>query len=247
MYQTGLDIGSRNIKIAILEDGKIIKLMKTETGFNPIDRCHQLLDQTATGIITATGYGRHLAEKAFSCTTVSEISAFAKGAVFLNPAVRTVVDVGGQDSKVIRTNQSGHILHFEMNDKCAAGTGKFLEIMAKTLEMNLNDFGDEQNLCTKEIKISSLCTVFAESEVISLIGSGENRSDIAYALHGMAVDRVYSLAGRTGIADLVMLAGGCAHNKLFVKLLAKRFKTTIFVADNPEYTGAIGAALLSKK
>jgi len=243
MLKTGLDIGSRNIKIAIIEDNKIIHLKKTETGFDPIERCKKLLESIQTGSITATGYGRHLAEKAFNCKTVSEISAFAKGAIFSNPLIQTVIDVGGQDTKIIRTNSTGHILSFEMNDKCAAGTGKFLEIMAKTLEMDMNDFGNSKIIPGKDIKITNLCTVFAESEVISLIGSGDNRLDISYALHKMAVERIYGLSGRVGISFPIMLAGGCAHNKLFTKLLAEKLKTEIHLNDYPEFTGAIGAAL----
>ncbi len=244
MILTGLDIGSRYIKIAIIKNGEIKELRKSETGFDSLRRCRELLGTAETGLITATGYGRHLAEKEFGCKTISEISAFARGAHYFNQKIQTVIDVGGQDSKVIRTDSNGIVQSFEMNDKCAAGTGKFLEIMAKTLEMSFDEFGDCDNTPDKQVKISSLCTVFAESEVISLIGSGENRKNIAYALHEMAVERVASLAGRTGLGGEVAFAGGCAYNKLFVKLLAKKLKREVFVSQYPEFTGAIGAALV---
>ncbi|MBP7434370.1 3-hydroxyacyl-ACP dehydratase [bacterium] len=245
MLSTGIDIGSSNIKIAVIENGLIIDLKKTSTGFNPVEKCRELLGDNINGTVKATGYGRHLAQKAFNCGTVSEISAFAKGAVFFNPEVRTVVDVGGQDSKVIRCNRSGEVLSFEMNDKCAAGTGRFLEIMARALEMTQTEFGNIKPSNSKSIKISSICTVFAESEVISMVGKGESKENIGYALHEMAVERVCSLTNRVGVDGTVSFAGGCAYDRLFVQLLAKKLNRDIFVSAQPEFTGAVGAALLS--
>ncbi|HSA32693.1 MAG TPA: acyl-CoA dehydratase activase [bacterium] len=244
MPHIGLDIGSRNIKLAVMEAGKIATLKKEESGFDPLERCRNLLASCPVGPITATGYGRHLVEKTFSCGTVSEISAFARGALFFDPSVRTVIDVGGQDSKAIRVDGAGRVMAFEMNDKCAAGTGKFLEIMARALEMTIDEFGDRGHRNESRVRISSLCTVFAESEVISLIGRGADRRSIAYALHEMAAERASSLVSRVGVAPTVMLAGGCARNPLFTALLAEKLARPLVVGEFPEFAGAIGAALV---
>lgn len=243
MPRIGLDIGSRNIKIAVLDGGRITALKKEPSGFDPMERCRRLLAELPAVEITATGYGRHLAGKDFSCATVSEISAFARGARFFDPTVRTVIDVGGQDSKAIRVDGAGRVLLFEMNDKCAAGTGKFLEIMARALEMTMEEFGDPLHRNESRVRIGSLCTVFAESEVVSLIGRGADRRSIAYALHDMAAERASSLVGRIGVEPSVMLAGGCARNPLFAELLAQRLGTPLLIGETPEFTGAVGAAL----
>ncbi|MBU4352822.1 MAG: 3-hydroxyacyl-ACP dehydratase, partial [Nanoarchaeota archaeon] len=179
MRFAGIDIGSRTIELVVLKDREIIEIKQADSGFDPIARAKELLEGVEHDHIIATGYGRHLFELLFDAPTVTEIKAYAVGARALFPEVRTILDIGGQDSKAISVNDYGKVIKFEMNDRCAAGTGKFLEIMAQALGYSLDQFGDESLKAEKEIQISSMCTVFAESEVTSLVAKGEARQDIA--------------------------------------------------------------------
>lgn len=173
MRYAGIDIGSRSIELVLLEDEKIIESKQADSGFDPLTRAKELLEGVEHDRIMATGYGRHLFELSFDAPTVTEIKAYAVGANALSPDVRTILDIGGQDSKAIALNENGKVIKFEMNDRCAAGTGKFLEIMAHALGFGMDEFGVEALNATKEIQISSMCTVFAESEVTSLVAKGK--------------------------------------------------------------------------
>jgi predicted CoA-substrate-specific enzyme activase len=193
-----------------------------------------------------TGYSRHLAAPVLRGEVVTEIKAFAAGATYLYPDCRTVIDIGGQDSKVIRLSDRGEVHKFEMNDRCAAGTGKFLEIMAGTLEVGVAEIGDLALSATKEVRINSLCTVFAESEVVSLIARGEESSAIARALHEAITERITAMVRRVGIKESVVFAGGAALNKCLKKLLEQKLSVELIVPDSPQTVGALGAALIAR-
>ena len=166
-----------------------------------------------------TGYGRHLVAPVLGAEAITEIKAFAAGARYLYPDCHTVIDIGGQDSKVILLSDKGEVQKFEMNDRCAAGTGKFLEVMAHTLEVDIDEIGDLALSAGKKIQINSLCTVFAESEVVSLIARGEETSSIALALHEAIATRIVSMVRRTGIKEKVVFAGGASLNKCLSALI----------------------------
>jgi predicted CoA-substrate-specific enzyme activase len=242
MIKAGIDIGSRTIKLVILEDSKLINYRIVDTGIDPISNAKKILDENEFDNIIATGYGRYLAQKQFSFPIVTEIKAYAQGAYFLFPLCRTVIDIGGQDSKVIRVNQ-GKVEDFEMNDRCAAGTGRFLEVMATTLGFSIDEFGKIAYEAENSVVINSMCTVFAESEVISLIAHGENVHNIALGLHQSIINRILGMIGRIGFEDDVVFAGGVAKNQCMRKLLEKRLGKKLLISEEPQIIGAIGAAL----
>jgi predicted CoA-substrate-specific enzyme activase len=197
------------------------------------------------GRLVVTGYGRHLVAPALGGEVVSEIRAFAIGARYLYPDCHTVIDIGGQDCKVILMSPEGEVQRFEMNDRCAAGTGKFLEIMANTLEVEVGELGNLALNASRKVQINSLCTVFAESEVVSLIARGEEPGAIALALHDAIATRISTMARRVGIRERVVFAGGAALNKCLLKLVGEKLSVTLTVPDEPQIVGAIGAAILA--
>lgn len=202
------------------------------------------MDNQKYDVLTATGYGRYLAQAHLDCPIITEIKAYAIGANFFFPDVRTVLDIGGQDSKIIRVNK-GKVEDFEMNDKCAAGTGKFLEVMATTLGFTIDEFSKIAAQSENAVSISSMCTVFAESEVVSLIAQGEDRHSIALGLHQSILNRILALMGRIGFEDEIVFAGGVAKNECMVNLLEERFGKRIMLPTEPQITGAVGAALIA--
>jgi (R)-2-hydroxyacyl-CoA dehydratese activating ATPase len=247
MISAGIDIGSRSIECAVIEDGIIKETRKTDTGFDPVDQARQLIKNLKFDSILATGYGRNLFEIEHDAATITEIKAHARGAVHFFPNASTVLDIGGQDSKVIRLNPGGRVIRFEMNDRCAAGTGKFLEIMAQALGFTIQTFGKAAQTAEKELSITSMCTVFAESEVTSLVARGENPKEIAKGLHQSVVKRAVSMLNRVSPEGPVIFTGGVANNHFLVKLLEQAAKRQIMVPKAPEMIGAIGAALLANK
>lgn len=244
MY-AGLDVGSRTIKLVTF-DTAIRESLVTETGVNPLLRCQQLVSGKEFERLVVTGYGRHLVAPVLKGENVTEIKAFAVGGRYMFPDCRTVIDIGGQDSKVIQLSDKGEVQKFEMNDRCAAGTGKFLEVMADTLQVGIDGIGDMALSTTKRIQINSLCTVFAESEVVSLIARGEDSNSIALALHEAIATRIATMVRRIGIKEKVVFAGGASLNKCLVRLLNQKLDTEVIVPDSPQTVGALGAALLAK-
>ena len=245
MNFAGIDIGSRTIELVVVnEAGEIIQSLQTDTGFDPALTAKELLDQVQYDSIMATGYGRNLFEINFDAPTITEIKAHATGARAFFPDARTVVDIGGQDCKAISLFENGRVKKFEMNDRCAAGTGKFLEIMAKTLGYNIEDFGKDALLSENDLTISSMCTVFAESEVTSLIAKGQNRRDIAKGLHASVVNRVSGMVNRFSSDGDIIFTGGVAKNPCIAELLSKKLSRNVVVPDDPQLVGAYGAALL---
>jgi predicted CoA-substrate-specific enzyme activase len=184
---------------------------------------------------------------AFADKALTEIICHGVGAHFLNPKIRGIIDVGGQDSKAIALDSTGQVENFAMNDKCAAGTGRFLEVMAKALEVELNELGNMSQRSNAPSKISSICTVFAESEVISMIAGQQKREDIIAGIHESAASRVGSLATKAKLQSPVIMTGGVAKNQGMVKALESRLGIEILVGDFPQENGAIGAAVLASR
>ncbi len=253
MRTAGIDIGSISTKAAILEDGAVLGAKVGFTGYNASAAGRKVFDELlgelgigASSIdrIVSTGYGRNSVD--FAHKSMTEIICHGAGAYFLNRQVRTVVDVGGQDSKALILDSSGRVTDFVMNDKCAAGTGRFLEVMARALEVNLDEFGELSLHSEKPSKISSICTVFAESEVISLISKGEPRENIIAGIHDSVASRVYAMAQRLAVKSPLMMSGGVAKNIGVVRALEKRFGSPIEVTGYAQVNGAIGAAVLAR-
>ncbi len=248
MLFAGIDIGSRTIELTVINgQGDIIINLQTDTGFDPIREAFKLMDGVAFDSITATGYGRNLFELACDAPTVTEIKAHAAGARHYFPDAETVLDIGGQDSKAIALFKNGKVKKFEMNDRCAAGTGKFLEITARTLGYPIEDFGPEALRAEKNINISSMCAVFAESEVTSLIARGEKPADIAGGLHASIVRRTAAMIRRISSEGDIVFTGGVALNPCMRILLQNTLKRRILTPDDPQSIGALGAALLTRK
>jgi len=252
MKTAGVDIGSITAKAAILEDGVVLGARVGFTGYNAGAAGRNIFDELTRELgleissidrIVSTGYGRNSVD--FAHKSMTEIICHGAGAHFLDPRVRTVVDVGGQDSKALILDASGRVTDFVMNDKCAAGTGRFLEVMARALEVNLDEFGELSLLSENPAKISSICTVFAESEVISLISRGERRENIIAGIHDSVASRVYAMAQRLAVSTPIMMTGGVAKNVGVVRALEKRFGFSVEVSVHAQVNGAIGAAVLA--
>ena len=254
MLTIGIDVGSITAKAVMIGDGEVVASKLIMTGYNTRKAAEKVfdavvnesgIDRSAVARIISTGYGRN--SVAFADKTITEITCHAMGAHYLNPAVRSVIDIGGQDSKAIAVDETGCVKDFAMNDKCAAGTGRFLEVMARALEVDLDDFGHFSIKADQPSKISSLCTVFAESEVISLISKGEERENIIAGIHESIAARVVAMAGRAGLKAPIMMTGGVAKNIGVVKALEDKIGQPIEVSPHSQVTGAIGAALLAQK
>jgi predicted CoA-substrate-specific enzyme activase len=245
MRCAGIDIGSRTIEVVVMEGDRVIETRQGDSGFDPLKQALRLLDGAKHDHIMATGYGRHLLEVALDAPTVTEIKAYAVGTLFLVPDARTILDIGGQDSKAISLNESGRVLKFEMNDRCAAGTGKFLEVMARALGFTIEEFGTQALKARKDIQVSSMCTVFAESEVTSLLAKGEDRLDIALGLHRSVVRRASGMLKRVSEKGPMVFAGGVARNPCMRHLLEEALQTEVAVPENPQMVGALGAALIA--
>ena len=249
----GIDIGSLSSEALLLEENGVLTYAITNTGAHPQKAAHVCLnealiksgvDQKEISIIVATGYGR--IRVPFATKQVTEITCHAKGAHYLFPKTRTVIDIGGQDSKVITLNNQGGITDFMMNDKCAAGTGRFLEVMAAALETDLLDMGKRSLEAKNGVSISSMCTVFAESEVISLIAEGYHKAEIIRGLHEAISRRIYSMARRLEVKEEITFGGGVAKNQGIAATLKGLFGMQINIPEEPQIVGALGAALYAR-
>lgn len=246
MHFAGIDIGSRSIEVVVVdESGKLQASLQSDTGFDPISEAKTMIGKVEFDHITATGYGRNLFEIAFDAPTVTEIKAHATAAWTEFPEIRSILDIGGQDSKAISLLENGKVKKFEMNDRCAAGTGKFLEIMAKSLGFSIDDFGSNALKAENSLNISSMCTVFAESEVTSLIAKGQDRKEIALGLHDSVVRRAAAMINRVSNDGDIVFTGGVAKNPCIVSLLADKLGRKVLTPENPQSMGAYGAALLT--
>jgi predicted CoA-substrate-specific enzyme activase len=245
----GLDIGSRTIALVEWDGVRTVRAEVVDTGTDPVGNARLLIQGRAYRRLVATGYGRHLAaERELADEVISEIKAYGLGAYHLYPDAGTVLDIGGQDSKVIRVGPGGKVLRFEMNDRCAAGTGRFLENMAHALGMKVDEFGPHAlGAGRRAVRISSMCTVFAESEVVSLIARGEDSRRVALGLHQAIVDRVGGMVRRTGVAERFIFAGGVAHNRCLQLLFSEALDVLLTVPAEPQTVGALGAALYAEQ
>jgi predicted CoA-substrate-specific enzyme activase len=231
----GIDIGSLSTDVVLLDgDQALVGSAITATGASTRRAAREALD--------AALHAGGAKEKEIAFT---EITCHARGARHLFPGALTVLDIGGQDCKVIRLGPDGKVADFAMNDKCAAGTGRFLEVMARTLEMDLERMGERSLLATRSLSVSSTCTVFAESEVVSLIASGAAPEEIAWGVHLAISERIAALAERLGMAPPAVLTGGVAKNPGARKALEDRFHLRFLVPEEPQLTGALGAALIA--
>ena len=245
MRFAGIDLGSRTIKLVIVDEaGKIAEACQVASGFDALATAKELIEGRSYDQIMATGYGRGLFEVAYDAPTVTEIKAHAVGARHFFPHGLTVLDIGGQDSKAMSLTKEGKVKKFEMNDRCAAGTGKFLEIMAKTLGYEIEEFGPAAEVSREELAISSMCTVFAESEVTSLIAKGEKREKIARGIHLSVVNRASGMLNRVSAEGTIVFTGGVAKNGCICRMLSSKLGRDILVPDDPQIVGALGAALI---
>ncbi|MHC4197068.1 MAG: 2-hydroxyacyl-CoA dehydratase [Planctomycetota bacterium] len=252
MLSLGIDIGSLSTDAVLLnENREIVASEVIATGASSKKAADKIWASilSTTGFsekeidyVVATGYGR--VRVPFAKEVVTEITCHGKGAHFFFPNARTVIDIGGQDSKVIKVDAKGNVLDFVMNDKCAAGTGRFLEVMARTLEIDLDEMGPLSLEGSGKLAISSLCTVFAESEVVSLIGADNQVPDICRALHMAISKRIAAQARRVGVVEQVVMSGGVAKNVGMVKELEKLIGTRLRRTEEPQIIGAVGAALI---
>lgn len=247
MRFAGIDIGSRSIELVIIEGDTILETRQSDTGFDPVASSREIIKGADYDAIMATGYGRNLFEISFDGETVTEIKAHARGAGHLFPEAKAVLDIGGQDSKAIQMNGAGKVMKFEMNDRCAAGTGKFLEIMATSLGFSIDEFGPAALEPDKLLEINSMCTVFAESEVTSLVARGHDRKEIAKGLHHAIAKRAVSMMNRVTQSDHIVFTGGVANNPCMVRLLEEIMQKQILVPETPQMTGALGAALIAQE
>ena len=255
MITAGIDVGSLSTKSALMDEnlevigsdvvltGGSNQRATDETYTNVLDKCALTRDDVE--FVVTTGYGRE--NVSFADKHVSEITCHALGMHLLNPDVRTILEIGGQDSKAIRLDEDGRVENFHMNDKCAAGSGRFLEVTARAMGVELADLGEVSKLSTNTVRISSTCTVFAETEVVSLVAVGTPVPDIVKGVHNSIARRAFNLLRTVGIDGLVGMSGGVALNSGLVRALEEKLEAEIFVAENPQVRGAIGAARLGQR
>jgi len=241
----GVDVGSTYTKITGINKRKeIVDAVVIPTIINQDEIVKNYLKNKPVEMIVSTGYGRYMMEEAFHCPVISEIKAHAKGAFFCNNEVDMVIDLGGQDSKVIKLDHNGGFIDFKMNDKCAAGTGKFLEIAANRMGMDMDEFSQIGFESNKKLEISSMCAVFAESEVISLIAKKESAANICHGVHDSIASRLSTMAKKfASKSNLIVFTGGGALNPFLHHLLSKKLEKEIVIPINPQQIGSFGAAL----
>lgn len=252
-FAAGVDVGSTQTKAVVMEQSRgIVARALVDTGANVrkaaenafLAACREAgIDTHDVGFVIGTGYGRY--NISFGDTQMTEISCHARGAHFLVPNTRTVIDMGGQDSKAIRVGADGEVLDFVMNDKCAAGTGRFLANAAEVMAMSLEEIGPLSLTAANPVKITTVCTVFVESDILSYLGQGKKPEDILAGVHLAIARRTVSLARRTAIEPGVSMTGGVARNIGMVRALESVLGLPLQVSAEAHFTGAIGAALFA--
>jgi len=252
-YAAGVDVGSTQTKAVVIdEQGKIVGRAIIDTGANVITAAEKSflaalqaggIAESEVGYVVGTGYGRY--KVTFGNTQITEISCHARGASHMFPGTRTVLDMGGQDTKAIRVSPTGEVLDFCMNDKCAAGTGRFLQSAAAALEIPLEELGPMALRAEKAVQISTTCTVFAESEVLSWLGKGKKIEDILLGVHKSMGTRSMGLLRRVGIEEQVTFTGGVTRNPGMVNVMNEMLGTQVNVGEEAHFMGALGAALFA--
>ncbi|MCJ7522802.1 MAG: acyl-CoA dehydratase activase [Dehalococcoidia bacterium] len=253
MITAGVDVGAATAKTAIISDGKILSYAVIPTG-DSVARAAERVTRAALeqaglsmadlSFVISTGYGRN--GVAFANKTASEIICHAKGVNLLMPAARTVIDIGGQDSKVIGVRENGTVSDFVMNDKCAAGTGRFLEVMAGVLGLDIEEMGPISCTSKEPCPISNTCTIFAETEMVSLRAEGRTREDLVAGIHKAVASRVVVMGKTVGYREQVVFTGGVAKNTGVKNSLEAGIGLPILIPEEPQIMGALGAALLAK-
>ena len=252
-YAAGVDVGSTQSKAAIVdEEGNLVATALDDTGANVVQAAEKVYQQALqvaklreeeVDYVIGTGYGRY--KVTFGNAQVTEISCHGRGAVKMFPETRTVIDMGGQDTKAISVSPAGEINDFCMNDKCAAGTGRFLGAAAMALDLSLDDLGPTALKSDKPVRISTTCTVFAESEVLSWLGKGKKLPDILWGVHQSIATRTIGLVRRVGLEEKITFTGGVTRNVAMVKALEDRLGIRLNVNEQAHYMGALGAALFA--
>lgn len=252
MLIVGVDVGAATAKTAILKDGEFVAYEVMPTGDYVTESSKEVTEKALKKAgytfkdvdrFISTGYGRDSVK--FADKSISEIICHAKGASFLIPEARTIIDIGGQDSKVIGMRENGTVKSFVMNDKCAAGTGRFLEVMASVLNLTIDQMGPDSLKSTSPSNISSTCTIFAESEIISLRADRTNREDMVAGLHKAVSRRVIIMGRSVGYNDKIVFTGGVAKNSGVVKFIQELLEKEVVLPEVPQIIGALGAALLA--
>ena len=254
MLTAGIDVGSATAKAVILKDDKILSYSIISTGAESAGSAQKVFDEALQKAgftsppdiqyIIATGYGRVVVT--FAKETVTELSCHVRGANWIFPSVRTVLDMGGQDCKAIKCDGQGKLLNFAMNDKCAAGTGRFFELIAKVMDLPLSDIGEISLKTSDEVRMSSTCAVFGKSEVASLLRQGRNKADILGGVHTAVSDRIVTLLRRVGITPDFAITGGIARNTGVVRRVEQRVGLKALIPEEPQIIGALGAALFAR-
>lgn len=249
MITAGIDIGARNVKVVVLGQGGAVGRAQERTGFEPAAAARRALAAALAGAglqeddlcaRVATGAGR----KDVSVDgVITEVAAVTRGIHHLHPDVRTVIDIGAEEGRGVRVGAGGRVVDFVVNEKCAAGSGAFTEAMARAIEVTLDEFGRISLESEKTLPMNAQCVVFAESEVVSLVHSGTPKRDIARAVHDSISSRIVSMVRRIGIEEKVALVGGVARNEGFCDSLERRLEMGVIVPDDPDFVGALGAAL----
>ena len=250
MITAGIDMGSKTIKVVVLRNGKIIGKSIALAGFESREAAERAFREAtaAAGVtekdirrVIATGAGRKNAP--YATGDITDVGGDARGAIQLFPSARTVIDVGAEEGRAIRCNETGKVLDFALNEKCAAGAGAFTEAMSRALEVSVEELGRISLTSTKAIPMNAQCAVFAESEVVSLLHGRVPKEDISRAVHDAIASRIVSLARKVGFTPDVLLIGGVAHNVGFVDSLERALECKVIRPADPEYIGAYGAAL----
>ena len=256
-YYAGCDVGSTTGKAVILSENGVAASAICGSKIDPeltartaleaaMEKVPDLDSVQDIACLVGTGYGR--TQVPFAHENVSEISCHALGAHFCDPCIRTIVDIGGQDVKAIAVNEDGSVREFAMNDKCAAGTGRFFEAMSRTFDMSLEEFSELSLKAKKVIAVTAQCSVFAETEVVSLISKRNPPEDIAAGIQAAVAKRVFSLARRVGVQPAVTVTGGCAKNAGLLKALGRVLRSDITIIEtDPQLAGALGAAVFAKR
>lgn len=248
-----MDLGSKTVKIVIMNDGEIIARSKLLSGFEQEVTASEAMSEALkqAGIkpeeiemIVSTGVGRKIAP--FAHENVTEVGSAARGALARLPSTRTVLDVGAEEGRAILINADGRVKDFAVNEKCAAGSGTFIESMSRALELKLEDFGPLSLESVKAVPMNAQCAVFAESEVVSLLHARTAKQDIARAVHDAIASRIVAMARRISIEEDILVIGGMAYNVGFLASLKRTVGKEVHIADFPEYVPAEGAALIAQ-
>lgn len=254
MITVGIDMGAKNVKVVILKDGKVLAKDQTLSGFDQKGAAEKIFNEVLekTGLsqdeidnVVATGAGKDLAP--YANGEISMMGADALGGNFLFPSARTVIDVGAEEGRAVKCDDKGKMVDFVINERCAAGAGTFVEAMSRALEVKLEEIGPLSLKAEKAVPMNAQCTIFAESEVVTLIHEKTSKADIARAIHDAIADRIASMTRRLGIQKDVVLVGGVAKNVGFVSSLEKTLGVNLLVPKEPEFVGALGAALVHQK